>query len=155
MVYDNVEHWEKIYRNQFNLYSSGYIELGEAYNHWLYKIRIRAFGNALIKNDIIFNKDSEVLDIGCGTGFWIREFQKRGVKKLVGFDVTKISVEKLINQFPLYEFFQQDISEPLGQDDDFDFVNIFDVSYGISMIMDLKKPLLIWQSFRKALAMFS
>lgn len=127
MVYDNIDHWENIYSNQFNLYSSGYIELGESYNHWLYKLKIKAFKNALTKNDIILSKDSEVLDIGCGTGFWIREFQKWGVKKLIGFDLTKISIEKLSIRFPQYNFFQQDISEPLKQDNTFDFINIFDV----------------------------
>ena len=32
----------------------------------------------------------KVLDIGCGTGYFIRKFSKEKVKNVVGFDLTKI-----------------------------------------------------------------
>lgn len=127
MVYDNIEHWEKLYSNHFNLAGSGYPELGEAYNRWLYKLRTKVFNKALIEHNIAFSDNLKVLDIGCGTGFFTNEFQKREIKKLVGYDLTRISIEKLRIRFPQYNFFQQDISAPLKSNDRFNFINIFDV----------------------------
>jgi ubiquinone/menaquinone biosynthesis C-methylase UbiE len=44
----------------------------------------------------IFNntvKDSLVLDVGCGIGFWIIEFSKRGYKHITACDLTEKAVE--------------------------------------------------------------
>lgn len=75
-MYDNLVHWDKLYSKHFNLAGSGYTELGEAYNRWLYKLRSKVFNKALVENDISFNGNYKVLDIGCGTGFFVKEFQK-------------------------------------------------------------------------------
>ncbi len=127
MAYDNFAHWEKLYSKHFNLAGSGYTELGESYNRWLYRLRAKVFNKALVENGIRPNNNSKVLDIGCGTGFFINEFQKRGIKNLIGYDLTRISIEKLQVEFPQYYFFQQDISEPIKECEKFDFINIFDV----------------------------
>jgi len=127
MAYDNPAHWNNLYSEHFNLAGSGWTELGEAYNYWLYKLRVKVFNKALVENNITFNENTKVLDVGCGTGFFIRYFQKRKLKNVVGYDLTRISVEKLRVEFPQYDFFQQNITEKLKRNDKFDFINVFDV----------------------------
>ncbi len=127
MAYDNPAHWNNLYSEHFNLAGSGWTELGEAYNYWLYKLRVKVFNKALVENNIALNRNNEVLDIGCVTGFFITYFQKRKLRNVVGCDLTRISVEKLRVKFPQYVFFQQDISGQLKRNDKFDFIIIYDV----------------------------
>jgi 2-polyprenyl-3-methyl-5-hydroxy-6-metoxy-1,4-benzoquinol methylase len=41
-----------------------------------------------IENEITFNKHSEILDIGCGTGRHSIELAKRGYRKITGIDLS-------------------------------------------------------------------
>lgn len=127
MAYDSTAHWQELYLTHFELAGSGYTELGESYNRWLYKLRVKVFNKAVAESGIIIDKNSRVLDIGCGVGFWVKVFQKKGIGKLVGFDLTRISIERMQAEFPQYDFFQQDISAEVMQNEAFDFINCFDV----------------------------
>ncbi|WP_345151223.1 class I SAM-dependent methyltransferase, partial [Nonomuraea rubra] len=56
--------------------------------------------------------DARVLDIGSGTGFYVRRWQGLGVKSIVGCDLTAAAVERLRGRFPGVEFHELDIAEP-------------------------------------------
>ena len=73
-----------------------------------------------------------VLDIGCGTGFFIDRW-KSGVKRIVGIDITQVAVEKLRRQYPYVELHQMDIGDgAVGLSrNTFDAVSAFDVLYHI------------------------
>jgi SAM-dependent methyltransferase len=87
--------------------------------------------------DIIIDFGScNVIDIGSGTGFFIRLWQELGVKNIVGTDLTKMSVENLTKEFPFVSFYQLDIGDdnliscPL-LNKTYDVVSCFDVLYHI------------------------
>src|SRR6478736_9632574 len=53
----------------------------------------------------------EVLDIGCGTGFYIDLWKSElGAKRVAGIDITKIAVDNLKRKYYGEEFFLVDIS---------------------------------------------
>ena len=55
----------------------------------------------------------EVLDIGCGTGFYVNLWRnKLGAKRIAGVDITNIAVDNLKRKYPgeAEEFCQADIS---------------------------------------------
>ena len=71
-----------------------------------------------------------VLDIGCGTGFFIKWYLQRGAN-VCGMDITDTSIQKL-KQLYNCEFFIQDISAPDYQPyKKFDIINMWDVGYHI------------------------
>jgi SAM-dependent methyltransferase len=73
-----------------------------------------------------------VLDVGCGTGFFVDHWLQRGASRVTGVDVTEVSVERLEKRFPKARFVLADVSEPgLDVDGTFDYVSIFDVLYHI------------------------
>jgi SAM-dependent methyltransferase len=41
-----------------------------------------------------------VLDVGSGTGFYVEQWHKLGVKRVVGADITSKAVEELAKKFP-------------------------------------------------------
>lgn len=71
-----------------------------------------------------------VLDVGCGTGFFIKWYLQQGAT-VSGIDITETSIQKL-KQLYCCEFFIQDITDPDYQPyKEFDIVNMWDVVYHI------------------------
>ncbi|MBT4483617.1 MAG: class I SAM-dependent methyltransferase [Candidatus Latescibacteria bacterium] len=56
-------------------------------------------------------KGKNVLDIGCGTGYFVEWYLEQGAN-VCGIDITSISVERL-KQKHQSEFYTQDITDPL------------------------------------------
>ncbi len=52
-----------------------------------------------------------VIDVGCGTGSWLRSFQEHGVKNVRGFDGPWLDIEKLL--VPKELFTRADLEKPL------------------------------------------
>lgn len=107
--------------------------MGTAYNFWLYRVRRRVFLRIVRSWGIRLN-DAQVIDIGCGTGFYIQRWKELGVRTIVGIDLTRVSVETLRNRFPDERFYQLDIGgdtlSPLEQSE-YDAVSAFDVLFHI------------------------
>lgn len=74
-----------------------------------------------------------MLDVGTGTGFYVREWQRMGAGTVTGIDVSAAAVERLREQIPEAKFLQADISEPPSGDlgGDYDLVSAFDVLFHI------------------------
>ncbi len=49
-------------------------------------------------------KDEPILDLGCGVGFWLIEFAKRGFKKVNGADLTLASLKLAKTRTDLYGY---------------------------------------------------
>jgi SAM-dependent methyltransferase len=127
LPYDPKEYWEHRLGNFFNYRGVGHIGFNESYNNWLYRRKKRCiesfFGDMILKGRY-------VLDVGCGTGFFIEWFIKRGAN-VCGIDITEVSIRKL-EQLYSCEFFTQDITAPDYQPyREFDVVNMWDVVYHI------------------------
>ena len=131
--FNSQEYWEKRLQEKYSLEGVGCLGFGEAYNEWLYRLRKAIFTSELMK--LNQNKlNSRVLDIGSGTGFYIRIFQSLGFKKIVGVDIAEQAISGLRKEFPGLVLEQLDISQENTGDalnDKFDVITAMDVLFHI------------------------
>jgi SAM-dependent methyltransferase len=121
--------WERRLQSRFDLAGTGYLALGLSYNRWLYKAKTRAVEEAL-RRAAMHLAGKRVLDVGCGTGFWIEFFKQRGAGEIVGMDLSATSVATLSKRHPEEIFLQGDIgSTNLDLPGRFDLVNMIDVTW--------------------------
>jgi 2-polyprenyl-3-methyl-5-hydroxy-6-metoxy-1,4-benzoquinol methylase len=129
--FDPLEYWEQRLRRNFGPGGVGCLGLAVGYNRWLSRVRAVAVRRALLP----FRSDWEtgrVLDVGSGTGFWIHQWQKLGVRSVVGSDFTRASVDRLRERWSETAIHHFDITardlDSLGQ---FDAVSALDVFFHI------------------------
>jgi SAM-dependent methyltransferase len=67
-----------------------------------------------------------VIDVGCGTGSWLRTFGQHGIKELRGFDGPWLDVSKLL--IPQELFTHADLEKPLRVDKRFDLAISLEVA---------------------------
>lgn len=73
-----------------------------------------------------FAEPRSVIDVGCGTGSWLRTFGEHGVKELRGFDGPWLDVDKLL--IPQELFTHADLDKPLQVDRRFDLAISLEVA---------------------------
>lgn len=129
--YKPQEYWEKRLSAHFSLKDVGDKRFNERYNEFLYQSRVESLQYLIHKYKIEFYRNS-VLDIGCGSGFWIDYFHRRRAKHICGIDITKRSIVRLQEKYPGYNFHQMDIGERgIQLNQKFDIVTAFDVFHHI------------------------
>lgn len=130
--YNPQDFWETRLREKFSLLGTGHSGFSEHYNTYMYKRRARVLTKALAALRIKL-EGKKVLDIGCGTGFFVDYYLRNKASSVVGLDITSVSIERLKNKFPSQRFYQCDISSArLSSEENFDIINIFDVAYHIT-----------------------
>lgn len=113
--------WEERLSKNFDLTGVGYAPLGPVYNSRIYQARLNALVKALEISKVSL-KGKNVLEIGCGTGFYIDFLKQHGVNSYTGIDITEISIQTLSKLYPEIQFFQADIG-----DDAFSFSHQFGI----------------------------
>jgi len=127
MPYHPKQYWERRLGQSFNLRGVGHIGFSESYNTWLYR-RKKCCIESYFRNTTL--KGKHVLDVGCGTGFFVNWYIQQGAN-VCGMDITEVSISKL-KQLYSCDFFIQDITAPDYQPPrKFDIVNFWDVVYHI------------------------
>jgi len=126
------DYWEERLAKTPGLSGVGFLGLGKNYNDWLYRIKRAVFLRTMRTTGLDFGA-SKVLDVGCGTGFFIERWKELGVRNLVGVDLTNAAVENLRPKHRDATFYQLDIGGPLHtlHPGTFDIVSSFDVLYHI------------------------
>jgi SAM-dependent methyltransferase len=130
---DPKDYWEKRLEVNFNLSGVGYSGMGKSYNFWLYKIKAAVFQQAVrsFSHEIYGFK---VLDVGTGTGFGIKQWEKRKAKSITGIDFTNVSIKNLKEEFPNHNFLLLDITKDitiaLGKSQ-YDAISAIDVLFHI------------------------
>jgi 2-polyprenyl-3-methyl-5-hydroxy-6-metoxy-1,4-benzoquinol methylase len=128
------DYWESRLEENFGLHGTGYIGLGREYNNLLYKVRRNVFLRKMKSMHIDFT-GSDVLDIGCGTGFYVDLWNKIGVRTITGIDITNIAVRSLKSKYPGQEFYRADISNQHDIENlnakKYDIVSAFDILFHI------------------------
>ncbi|MEV0616417.1 class I SAM-dependent methyltransferase [Nonomuraea sp. NPDC050404] len=125
--------WEDRLQADWTESGVGYKALGRAFNIWMYRVRAEVFAREAATVPVNL-PEARVLDIGSGTGFYVRGWQRLGVKSLVGCDLTAAAVERLRGRFPEVEFHELDIAEPGDtlEPGSFDVVSAMDMLFHIT-----------------------
>jgi len=131
------EYWEDRLKDNLGLQGVGFIGLGKSYNKWLYRVRRKVFTNN-IKSLHVNLLDKEIVDIGCGTGFYIQLWKNMAKSgHIAGMDITKVAIQNLKGKYSDVELNTADISseadlQVLGYTNRFDIVSAFDVLFHIT-----------------------
>jgi 2-polyprenyl-3-methyl-5-hydroxy-6-metoxy-1,4-benzoquinol methylase len=75
-----------------------------------------------------FFSPQSVIDIGCGTGTFLKEFKKNGVKNVIGYDGTWVNQSLLNENLDESEFTTCNLEEPLSFDKKFDLAVCLEVA---------------------------
>ena len=110
----------------------GYRRLGCAYNQWMYRVRSEVF-RRLLDDWHLIGRAQKILDVGSGTGHYIREWLRSGAARVVGSDFSDTAIRRLRAEFPGVPIRRLDIGaselpEGLGR---YDVVSAFDVLFHI------------------------
>ena len=129
---DPKQYWEDRLTRNFNDRGVGDIGLPESYNRCLYGVRRWVFQRAM-RLAGIRPAEAKVVDIGSGTGFYIRNWVDAGVSDLTGCDITQVAVDQLSQNYPGVAFRQADIGDSMNPfpKESFDCVSSFDVLFHI------------------------
>ena len=88
--------------------SIGWSTLGEAFNKWSYSVRGRVF-TRVARDALLAPEHASVLDVGSGTGFYLDLWQRLGVGRITGSDLTPVAVERLARRYPMATIKKVDI----------------------------------------------
>jgi SAM-dependent methyltransferase len=124
--------WERRLDADWTASGVGYQALGRAFNNWIYRVRRELFLDEVARLDIDMSR-TNVLDVGSGTGFYIRNWQHAGVGSITGCDLTEAAVTRLRQSHPGVHIVRADISAPgeLLESDAYDVVSCIDVLFHI------------------------
>lgn len=126
------DYWDDRLRQHWGPHGVGSLAYGRNYNRWLYRVRGHAFRGVCrtLRRD---PRGARVLDVGCGTGFYLEQWQRRGVASLAGIDISAVAIERLRSQYPGIAFHEGDIgaaAPPLAAGS-VDIVSAFDVLFHV------------------------
>ncbi|MGA9532634.1 MAG: class I SAM-dependent methyltransferase [Anaerolineales bacterium] len=133
-IHSGKEYWERRLGTDFDFRGVGISALGRGYNQWLYQVRAIAFDRVIRWLQLDWPR-VDVLDIGSGTGFYIKQWNRLGVHSVTGTDITQIAVDTLRTQFASGNIEQLDITTPSLPDAvrqrSYDVASAFDVLFHI------------------------
>lgn len=124
------EYWKhRLGRYGLDLRGVGNCTLSAEENERQYREAERDF-LGLCRAEAIDLKDTRVLDIGCGTGFYAGVLRRQGVRAYTGLDITDALFDQLRARYPDFNFIQGDItrSVPPGP---YDLILMIDVTQHI------------------------
>ena len=64
-----------------------------------------SFDNRFLPPVLQESQQSKILDLGCGIGFWVSEFSKRGLKNLYAADLTQSALDITKKRLEIYDGF--------------------------------------------------
>lgn len=109
-TFDPRAYWEQRLERSSGLEGVGYVGLGHAFNSWMYRVRRNVF-NRTVRKHMPQRGSAAVLDIGSGTGVYLRCWRSLGVRTITGTDITDTAVARLKIDLPEVELFRMDITE--------------------------------------------
>jgi len=108
-AYDAKEYWSKRLDGNLSLSGVGFAHFGESYNEYMYKMKRIVLERTISKYKIEITS-TRILDLGCGSGFYVDIWHNLGVSCLVRIDITNESVKHLSAKYTKYSFYEADIT---------------------------------------------
>jgi SAM-dependent methyltransferase len=93
-TYDPVDYWTTLHSRD-DLSSVGQQSLPADANVWLYRILTRNLANFCAQQSLLDPAPTRALDIGAGTGHWVRFWRERGIETVDGLDLVPEAVQRL------------------------------------------------------------
>ena len=119
-------YWEKRLVKDFTLGGTGHIGLGERFNRWVYKSKA-ATVDRVVKALNIDLRGKKVLDVGCGTGFWVDYWIGRGAGAVTGIDIAETSIRELSRRYPFHTFVVSDLQKEWRIEEKYEIISAFAV----------------------------
>lgn len=129
---DHSAFWEDRLDDDWTESGVGYKALGLSFNSWMYKAREEVFLREAGRTGI--DRSSRILDVGSGTGLYLRWWERMRPAEVVGSDLTSSAVRNLRQHFPDKQVEQLDIAAGTGpfEPASFDVVSCMDVLFHIT-----------------------
>jgi SAM-dependent methyltransferase len=141
--------WNELLTDSFDLRGVGHFRMSNEENLRMYEQKKKIILEEMQKNHVELNGSTAVLEIGCGVGYWTEMFEDMGVKNYTGNDIAEISIKKLNEKYPDYEFILGDISETPLKKNTYDLGFMIDVTQHITDDARFVKGLTnIWNSLK-------
>lgn len=120
--------WNERFRQHWGPEGAGSVYLGRQFNAWRYRVRRSVF-RRLVRRLAFETGTLSVLDVGCGTGFYLQQWQALGVASMAGLDISDWVVTQLARAYPNATFYRADIggTNPSLPVEAFDVVTALDV----------------------------
>jgi SAM-dependent methyltransferase len=121
-------YWNERFREHWGPEGAGSVVLGRQFNLWRYRVRKQVF-RRLVRQLAMQPANLAVLDVGCGTGFYLEQWQSLGVRSLAGLDISDWSVAELAKTYPNVTFYREDVGGEVSSlpVEAFDVINAQDV----------------------------
>ena len=127
-AYDPIQYWSELLGERYDDTGVAYPALSESFNQALHRALTRETRRVLDRYGLLDRSPSRVLDVGSGSGIWIRFWTEFGARQIVGVDLTEVAVERLRMRHPQATFLQADVGEPgLSVGGMFDFISAMSV----------------------------
>ena len=126
-MYHPKDFWETRLSKDFSIKGVGCTGFSYNYNKWMYK-SIEDGLDKILKKSL---KNKKTLDIGCGTGYFINYYLRKGAEDITGLDITQQSITNLKKKYPKLKFYTADISKRSTLKTKYDFISVLGVLYHI------------------------
>ena len=142
------DYWEQRLAGSQGLEGVGYLGLGQLFNSWMYRLR-RSIFRRTVRRHMPEVSAAHVLDVGSGTGEYIRTWQSLGVASVCASDLTDAAVSGLRAEWPSISLLRVDIADPgVEWERAYDAVSCMDVLFHVVDDVACRQALI---NLRKAL----
>ena len=97
--FDPRGYWEQRHARHPGREGVGHAGLGEGLNRWMSRVRARVFARA-VAPWLPGLPSRRVLDVGSGTGFYLRLWRRLGAGPLAATDIADTALGRLRERFP-------------------------------------------------------
>lgn len=128
---DPQSYWQRRH-SQTDLGTVGFIGFGVPYNFWMYKVRSVVF-NSIVAEQKLNLKQAKILDIGSGSGFYLKRWKALKATDITGSDFSQRALKKLRTTFRKVKLIHLDITSsiPKSRQEKYSLVSAFDILYHI------------------------
>jgi SAM-dependent methyltransferase len=133
--------WNELLSSSFDLRGVGHFRLSNEENLKMYEVKKRIISSVMDAHRLKITGETNIIEIGCGVGYWTEFLKSLGAKKYTGNDIADVSVKNLRQIYPEYDFIHGDISE----------ISLSESSYDLAFMIDVTQHIIDDDRFNKAL----